>query len=66
MANWTGGDQHFGGGYGETLRRLRPREGEQVEGSGNDSRLGSLDSPVLGGVERKEHPTGTRPLHRES
>jgi hypothetical protein len=28
------------------------------KGSGNDSRLGSLDTPVLGGVERKEHLTG--------
>jgi hypothetical protein len=27
----------------------------------NDSRAGGLDSTALGGVERKEHPTGTRP-----
>src|ERR1700737_246322 len=27
----------------------------------NNSRAGSLDSTALGGVERKEHPTGTRP-----
>jgi hypothetical protein len=27
----------------------------------NDSRAGSLNSPALGGVERKEHPTGIRP-----
>jgi hypothetical protein len=31
---------------------------------GNDAWLSSLDSTVLGGVERKEHPTGTRPLRR--
>jgi hypothetical protein len=27
----------------------------------NDSRAGSLNSPALGGVERKEDPTGIRP-----
>jgi hypothetical protein len=27
----------------------------------NDSRAGSLDSTALGGVERREHPAGTRP-----
>ena len=27
----------------------------------NDSRAGSLNSPALSGVERKEHPTGIRP-----
>ena len=27
----------------------------------NDSGAGSLDSSALGGVERKEHPTGIRP-----
>ena len=33
---------------------------ELSKGSGNDSRLGSLDSPVLGGVKCKEHPAGIR------
>jgi hypothetical protein len=36
------------------------------QGSGNDSRLGSLDSTALGGVERKGLPIGTyAPLRRE-
>jgi hypothetical protein len=30
----------------------------KVQRAGNDSRAGSLDSPALGGVERKERPVG--------
>jgi hypothetical protein len=46
-------------------RYVGPRQAK-VQGAGNDSRAGSLDSTALGGVERRERPAGKQaPLHRE-
>jgi hypothetical protein len=38
-----------------------PIKAEYPVRSGNDSKAARLDSPALGGVERKEHSTGTHP-----
>jgi hypothetical protein len=38
------------------VQRIRPRPVKVA--LGNDSCAGGLDSPVLGGVERKEQPSG--------